>query len=96
MTDRIPSSFTTVSAWRTTKRSYGPLMKLNARWSLPDSPFFKEEKSNGSDKNQSNKKDQQDSNNCHKSCLRAIKNSKTKRKNRKNQFEKIKKNYENS
>ena len=37
----LPSSFTTLSTWRTTKRGYGLLMKLDARWALPVYPVLK-------------------------------------------------------
>ena len=35
----LPSSFTTLSTWETTKR--GPLMKLDVRWALPVYPVWK-------------------------------------------------------
>ena len=37
----LPSSFTTLSTWWTTKRGYGLLMKLDARWALPVYPVLK-------------------------------------------------------
>ena len=37
----LPSSFTALSSWRTTKRGQGPLMKIDAPWVLPVYPVLK-------------------------------------------------------